>query len=139
LQSGLHAIAIKLQYNVNMPNQSPVAEVKALQQQAEAKRLKVIEGLLKQRDDIDAQLAELNYRDVLAPQAEAKEEVAGKRVRPLEVRLKMSAQHWIRSKDPNTQRKLKDNPALKAMVEKLVAEGSTGYSNRHKKKAGQGS
>lgn len=124
-------------------SQPMLDEVKNLRQQAETKRLDVIQQLLEQRDEIDRQLGELDYRDITSP-APADQEPAmpGKRVRSEQTKLRMAAQYWIRAGKENAEGlkvALKERPGLADMIKHLKSEGSNGFSLRNKIKVRQGS
>lgn len=120
--------------------QPTLDEVKDLQQQAQAKRLDLIKQLLEQRDEIDRQLTELDYRDIATPEpGEQEPRLPGKRVRSDQTKLRMAAQYWIRAgaKDPEGLAiALKKRRGLAKMIEQLKAEGSNGFSLRNKLQRG---
>jgi hypothetical protein len=113
-----------------------IDEVRQLRQQAEDKRLEAIKDLLSQRDEIDRQLAELDFRDVSTPPpADQEPATPGKRVRSDQTKLRMAAQYWIRAGEDNPdgmEAACDERPGLEEMIKQMKAEGSNGYSPRNK-------
>jgi len=110
-----------------------MSDSEKIRKQYKEAQVAMIQVLLAERNRIDTELSNLGYVDIAKPKFVKKtRRLPTSRLKfSMDVRLKQMAQHFIRAhKDPETDPKTVDNPELKAVVLKLLSEGSTGYSKR---------